>query len=97
MRVRYRRKRAPHALASEPLPTYKPALASEDSGHRSVLRVSKRPVILTSAVADWSRTMKIRHSLKSIRDRHRDNQLVRRKGRIYIINKTQKRYKARQG
>ena len=41
--------------------------------------------------------MKIRHSLKSIRSRHRENQLVRRKGRIYIINKTQKRYKARQG
>ena len=41
--------------------------------------------------------MKIRNSLKSLRDRHRDNQLVRRKGRMYIINKTQKRYKARQG
>jgi large subunit ribosomal protein L36 len=42
-------------------------------------------------------TMKIRNSLKSLRSRHRDNQLVRRKGRVYIINKTQKRYKARQG
>jgi len=41
--------------------------------------------------------MKIRNSLKSLRGRHRDNQLVRRKGRVYIINKTQKRYKARQG
>ena len=41
--------------------------------------------------------MKIRCSLKSVRGRHRDNQMVRRKGRIYIINKTQKRYKARQG
>ncbi len=41
--------------------------------------------------------MKIRNSLKSLRARHRDNQLVRRKGRVYIINKTQKRYKARQG
>jgi large subunit ribosomal protein L36 len=43
------------------------------------------------------RVMKIRNSLKSVRGRHRDNQLVRRKGRVYIINKTQKRYKARQG
>lgn len=43
------------------------------------------------------RTMKIRNSLKSLRNRHRDNQLVRRKGRVYIINKTQPRYKARQG
>jgi len=41
--------------------------------------------------------MKIRNSLKSLRERHRDNQLVRRKGRVYIINKTQPRYKARQG
>jgi large subunit ribosomal protein L36 len=42
-------------------------------------------------------TMKVRNSLKSVRGRHRNNQLVRRKGRVYIINKTQKRYKARQG
>ena len=41
--------------------------------------------------------MKIRCSLKSLRGRHRDNQLVRRKGRVYIINKVQKRYKAKQG
>jgi large subunit ribosomal protein L36 len=40
--------------------------------------------------------MKIRNSLKSLRARHRDNQLVRRKGRVYIINKTQKRFKAKQ-
>jgi large subunit ribosomal protein L36 len=43
------------------------------------------------------RPMKIRNSLKSLRGRHRDNRIVRRKGRIYIINKTQKRFKARQG
>lgn len=41
--------------------------------------------------------MKVRNSLKSLRDRHRANRLVRRKGRVYIINKVQKRYKARQG
>jgi large subunit ribosomal protein L36 len=44
-----------------------------------------------------SAAMKIRNSLKSLLKRHRDNQLVRRKGRVYIINKTQKRFKARQG
>jgi large subunit ribosomal protein L36 len=43
------------------------------------------------------RVMKIRNSLKALMKRHRDNQLVRRKGRVFIINKTQKRYKARQG
>ena len=41
--------------------------------------------------------MKVRNSLKSLRTRHRDNRLVRRKGRVFIINKTQKRFKARQG
>jgi large subunit ribosomal protein L36 len=41
--------------------------------------------------------MKVRNSLKSLMKRHRDNRLVRRKGRIYIINKTNPRYKARQG
>jgi large subunit ribosomal protein L36 len=41
--------------------------------------------------------MKIKNSLKSLRTRHRDNRLVRRKGRVYVINKTNPRYKARQG
>ena len=41
--------------------------------------------------------MKVRNSLKSLRSRHRDNRLVRRKGRVYVINKTHRRYKARQG
>ena len=41
--------------------------------------------------------MKVRNSLKSLRGRHRDNRLVRRKGRLYVINKTHRRFKARQG
>ena len=41
--------------------------------------------------------MKIKNSLKALKARHRDNQLVRRKGRMYIINKTAPRFKARQG
>ena len=43
------------------------------------------------------RVMKVRNSLKSLRGRHRANRLVRRKGRVYIINKTNRRFKARQG
>eukprot|EP01035_Chromulina_nebulosa_P052794 gene52794-biopygen37409 len=43
------------------------------------------------------RTMKIKNSLKALKARHRENRLVRRKGRIYIINKLNPRYKARQG
>ena len=41
--------------------------------------------------------MKVRNSLKSLRGRHRNNQLVRRRGRLYVINKVQRRFKARQG
>lgn len=41
--------------------------------------------------------MKIRNSIKALKTRHRDNRVVRRRGRIYVINKTQKRFKARQG
>jgi large subunit ribosomal protein L36 len=41
--------------------------------------------------------MKVRNSLKSLRARHRNNRLVRRKGRVYVINKVQRRFKARQG
>jgi large subunit ribosomal protein L36 len=51
-------------------------------------------------VADYqsgNTTMKVRNSLKSLRGRHRDNRIVRRKGRVYIINKTNRRFKARQG
>jgi large subunit ribosomal protein L36 len=42
-------------------------------------------------------SMKVRNSLKSLRARHRDNRIVRRKGRVFVINKTQRRFKARQG
>ena len=43
------------------------------------------------------KTMKIKNSLKALKARHRDNRLVRRKGRVYIINKANPRFKARQG
>jgi large subunit ribosomal protein L36 len=46
---------------------------------------------------DRGYTMKIRNSLKALMTRHRANKLVRRRGRVYIINKVDKRYKARQG
>lgn len=41
--------------------------------------------------------MKVVSSLKSLKDRHPDCQVVRRKGRIYVICKTNPRFKARQG
>ena len=41
--------------------------------------------------------MKVVSSIKSAKKRHPDCQVVRRKGKIYVINKTDPRYKARQG
>ena len=41
--------------------------------------------------------MKIRNSLKSLKDRHRDHRVIRRRGRTSVIKKTNRRFKARQG
>ena len=47
--------------------------------------------------SDQAKTMKVRSSLKSLKSRHRDCKVVRRKGRVYVINKTDPRFKAKQG
>jgi large subunit ribosomal protein L36 len=41
--------------------------------------------------------MKVRNSLKSLKARDKDCRVIRRKGRVYIINKKNPRFKARQG
>lgn len=41
--------------------------------------------------------MRVVNSLKSARNRHKNCKLVRRKGRVYVINKTNPKFKARQG
>jgi large subunit ribosomal protein L36 len=41
--------------------------------------------------------MKVVTSIKSAKKRHPACQVVRRRGRIYVINKVDPRYKARQG
>ena len=41
--------------------------------------------------------MKVVNSFKSAKRRHKDCRVVRRKGRVYVINKTNPRFKARQG
>lgn len=40
--------------------------------------------------------MQILNSLKSAKSRHQDCQIVRRKGKLYVICKTNPRFKARQ-
>jgi large subunit ribosomal protein L36 len=41
--------------------------------------------------------MKVRNSLRSLKKRDKDCRVIRRKGRIYVINKKNPRFKARQG
>ena len=41
--------------------------------------------------------MKIASSLKSLKKRDLDSKMVRRRGKIYIINKKKPKFKARQG
>lgn len=41
--------------------------------------------------------MKVVNSLKSLKVRDRNCKMVKRKGRVYIINKQNPRFKARQG
>ena len=40
---------------------------------------------------------KVANSLKTLKSRERNCQLVRRRGRVYVINKRNPRFKARQG
>lgn len=41
--------------------------------------------------------MQVLSSLKSAKNRHPDCQIVRRRGRVYVINKTNRRFNAVQG
>ena len=41
--------------------------------------------------------MKVKNSLKSAKLRHRECRVVRRHGRVYVINKRNPRFKVRQG
>jgi large subunit ribosomal protein L36 len=58
-----------------------------------VARLQFRPL----AAKKRTNPMKIVNSLKSLKGRHRDNRVIRRRGRTYVINKTNRRFKARQG
>ena len=41
--------------------------------------------------------MKVRNSLRSLKKRDKDCRVIRRKGRVYVINKKNPRMKCRQG
>lgn len=41
--------------------------------------------------------MRVKSSLKTLKTRNRDCKLIRRKGKVYILNKQNPKFKARQG
>ena len=43
------------------------------------------------------KTVTTRNSLRSLKKRDKDCRVIRRKGRVYVINKKNPRFKARQG
>lgn len=63
------------------------------------IAVARRSFRLTEVAGVYAFTtfMKVVSSIKSAKKRHPACQVVRRKGKIYVINKVEPRYKARQG
>ena len=60
------------------------------------LKLKKTEEAANAPVAEQT-FMKVRSSLKNLKTRDRNNKLVKRKGKLYIINKMNPRMKARQG
>jgi len=48
------------------------------------------------ALSIWTTAMKVLSSLKSAKSRHRDCKIVRRRGKVFVICKSNPRFKARQ-
>ncbi|GEO37228.1 hypothetical protein SAE02_13760 [Skermanella aerolata] len=62
------------------------------------IHIFRRSCDLASDLASLGlETMKIVNSLKSMKTRHKACRVIRRKGRVYVINKQNPRFKARQG
>ena len=60
------------------------------------LKLKKTEEAANATVAEQI-LMKVRSSLKNLKTRDRNNKLLKRKGKLYIINKMNPRMKARQG
>jgi large subunit ribosomal protein L36 len=72
------------------------ALCRARPGRFQAIGAGEFRVIITSARAAGF-AMKIRNSLRSAKTRDKNCKIVRRHGRVYVINKRNPRMKARQG
>lgn len=67
-------------------------------GRKEVLDKAPRTSLLSAPEFDLKAdTMKVTNSLKTLKTRDRNNRVIRRRGRTYVINKKNPRMKARQG
>ncbi len=57
----------------------------------------RHPFELKLIIFTGEKEMKIFNSIKSAKKRDKNCKVVRRKGRLYVINKVNPRFKARQG
>ena len=64
---------------------------------RGLLTKKQRKNIFAQILLIGRSVMKVANSLKTLKTRDRNCRVVRRKGRVYVINKTNPRFKARQG
>jgi large subunit ribosomal protein L36 len=61
------------------------------------LTVAEQGTMLGLTILRSELKMKIVNSLKSVKSRDKACRLIRRRGRLYVINKKNPRFKARQG
>ena len=54
-------------------------------------------ILYQSHLSIYRLIMKVVSSLKTLKVRDRNSQIVKRRGRLYVINKRNPRFKARQG
>jgi len=57
----------------------------------------ERKVVLILKIRCYSESMKVVSSLKSLKKRDINCKVVRRRGKLYVINKKNPKFKARQG
>jgi large subunit ribosomal protein L36 len=57
----------------------------------------ERKIVLITKIRCYSKNMKVVSSLKSLKKRDINCKVVRRRGKLYVINKKKPKFKARQG
>lgn len=70
---------------------------SRNSAEKEVLDKDVPNFLCSVQILSKDSEMKVSNSLKTLKKRDRNNRVIRRRGRTYVINKKNPRMKARQG